>query len=242
MDDGWEASASAWIADMGEAGADFSRRFVLDAPMLARVALVSPTRALDVGCGEGRFCRMLRARGWDVTGLDPTRALLDEARRRDPDSAYVEGVAEALPFADAAFDLVVSYLSLIDIPDFRAAIAEMARVLAPGGRLLVANLNGFASAGDGLGWITDETGRRRCFAMDRYLEERASWIEWRGIRILNHHRPLGVYLQAFLGEGLSLAHFDEPAPAPDAPTERADSYRRAPWHCVMEWRKPAAGR
>ena len=239
-DNGWDASAAAWIADMGEAGADYSRRYVLDAPMLARAALLPPGRALDVGCGEGRFCRMLRARGWDVTGLDPTRALLEEARRRDRDGAYVEGVAEALPFDDGGFDLVVSYLSLIDIPDFRAAIAQMARVLAPGGRLLVANMNGFASAAiEGFGWVSDEAGQRRHFAIDRYLEERASWVEWRGIRILNHHRPLSAYMRAFLGEGLSLAHFDEPGPAPGAPAERAEAYARVPWHCVMEWRKAA---
>ena len=245
-DNGWDASAGAWIADMGEYGADFSRRYVLDAPMLARVALLPPGRALDVGCGEGRFCRTLRALGWEVVGLDPTVALLDEARRRDPGGAYAKGVAEALPFPDGAFALVVSYLSLIDIPDMRVGIREMARVLGPEGRLLVANMNSFATAGDGLavagdalGWRTDAAGRRRFFAMDRYLEERVSWLEWRGIRIQNHHRPLSAYLQAFLAQGLLLTHFEEPSPAPDAPPGRAASYRRAPWHCVMEWRKGA---
>jgi SAM-dependent methyltransferase len=236
MDNGWEASAAAWIADMGEAGGDFSRRHVLDAPMLARVARLPVGRALDVGCGEGRFCRMLRQRGWDVTGIDPTHALLDEARRHDPAGHYEEGAAEALTFADGAFDLVVSYLSLIDIPDMRRAIAEMSRVLAPGGALLVAHLNGFATSG---GWIKDAGGRRLHFAFDHYLEERSRWEAWRGIRILNHHRPLSAYIQTFLGQGLTLTHFDEPAPAPDAPAERADDYRRAPWHCVMEWRKAA---
>ena len=49
-------------------------------------------------------------------------------------------------FADASFDLVVSYITLVDIPDFRAAIREMARVLRPGGALLMANLTGYISA------------------------------------------------------------------------------------------------
>jgi len=236
MDNGWEASAAAWIADMGEAGSDFSRRYVLDAPMLARVEQLSVGRALDVGCGEGRFCRMLLERGWDVTGIDPTRALLDEARKRDPTGRYLEGAAEALPFADGAFDLVVSYLSLIDMADMRAAIGEMVRALAPGGALLAANLNGFASSG---GWVKDADGRRLYFTFDRYLEEHARWEEWRGIRILNHHRPLSAYLQAFLSHGLTLTWFDEPAPAADAPAQRAAEYRRAPWHCLMEWRKAA---
>lgn len=54
MSDGWDESAAAWIADMGDDG-DFGRRFVLDAPMVARVRAGSFEAALDVGCGEGRF-------------------------------------------------------------------------------------------------------------------------------------------------------------------------------------------
>ena len=128
---GWRASAKAWIADQGEYG-DFGRRYVLDPVMLPRALARSPRKALDVGCGEGRFCRMLKQHGVDGTGLDPTRALLAAARSRDPAGAYLEAVAERLPFGDASFDLVVSYLSLIDIPDIHAAIPEMARVLKPG--------------------------------------------------------------------------------------------------------------
>ncbi len=120
MDNWWQASAEAWIADMGEHG-DFGRRYVLDPVMLPRALSRSPKKALDVGCGEGRFCRMLKLHGVGVTGIDPTPALLVAARSRDPQCTYLEGVAERLPFDDNAFDLVVSYLSLIDIPDMHVA-------------------------------------------------------------------------------------------------------------------------
>lgn len=236
MTDGWDASAQAWIDHIGEHG-DFGRRFVLDPVMLARAAERTPARSLDVGCGEGRFCRMLKSRGWETTGIDPTDALIAAARRRDPDGAYVRGVAESLPFADASFELVASYLSLIDTPDIRRAIPEMARVLAPGGMILVANLNGFNTAGLETGWVEDANGDRLHFGMDRYLEERAVWTEWSGIRIINHHRPLGTYLQLFIDQGLTLTHFSEPAPTADAPPERAARFRRAPWFCVMAWVK-----
>jgi SAM-dependent methyltransferase len=239
MDDGWEASAAAWIADMGETG-DFGRRYVLDPVMLARVGAASARKALDVGCGEGRFCRMLRAKGIEAVGLDPTRPLLAHARQLDPGGAYIEGVAETLPFGDGAFDLVVSYLSLIDIPDVRRAIPEMVRVLAPGGQLLIANLNGFNTAGAEHGWVSDDAGGRRYFALDNYTVERATWFAWRGIHIVNHHRPLGLYLQLCIDQGLILTHFSEPLPTPDAPAERAATYTRAPWFCVMEWEKPVA--
>ena len=54
----WQASADAWIAVMGEFG-DFGRRYVLDPVMLPRALSWSLKKSLDVGCGEGRFCRML---------------------------------------------------------------------------------------------------------------------------------------------------------------------------------------
>ena len=229
IDNGWDASAAAWIADMAEGG-DYSRRHVLDAPMLARVRLSGAANALDVGCGEGRFCRMLRAEGIEAIGIDPTAALLAEARARDPGGRYEQARAEALPFADAGFDLVVSYLTLIDIADIDSAVAEMTRVLRPGGRLLVANLNPFTTAG---GWVEDAQGNRHMQVHD-YLSTRADRVGWRGIEIVNWHRPMHRYMQAFLAQGLRLVHFDEPAPHGGDP-DRARRYRDCPYFHLMEW-------
>ncbi len=68
----------------------------------------------------------------------------------DPTGAYRVGMAEQLDFEDQSFDLVVSYLSLIDIPHLGVALAEMARVLRPGGSLLIANLTGLHDCRHGL--------------------------------------------------------------------------------------------
>ena len=238
LQDGWSESAAAWIASMGERG-DASREFVLDPAMLARVDAGSHGSALDVGCGEGRFCRMLRARGIAATGIDPTAALLAEARRRDPDGDYRSGRAEALDLPDGAFDLVVSYLSLIDIADARAGIGEMARVLRPGGTLLIANLASFVTAGPPQGWVRDAGGAPTFFPIDRYLETRSTWVSWAGIRIRNWHRPLSAYMGWLLEQGLVLRHFDEPAPLGGDP-DWAARQRRVPWFAVMEWEKPAS--
>lgn len=238
MDDGgWKSSAKAWIADMGETG-DFGRRHVLDAVMVERLGGLAKGSALDVGCGEGRFCRILRAEGFEPVGLDPTEELLEAARKRDPAGRYVAGRAEALDFAHASFDLVVSCLSLIDIEDAQTAIAEMARVLKPGGTLLVANLTSFTTARAQGGWRRDLLGRPTHFAVDRYLEARSSWERWRGISIRNWHRPLKDYMGWFLGQGLVLTHFDEPRATGGEPA-KADRYNRVPWYVIMEWRKPA---
>ncbi len=236
-DNGWTQSADAWIADMGEHG-DFGRRYVLDPVMLPRALATSAARALDVGCGEGRFCRRLAAGGIRCTGLDPTPALIATARTRDGGGRYLRGIAEALPFPDRTFELVVSYLTLIDIPEFDRAIGEMARVLAPGGTLLIANLTNFNTPCADRGWVTNERGERLHYPVDRYLDDRGMWVEWRGIRIVNYHRPMRRYMKALLDAGLTLTWFDEPDPIDSAPAAAAADYRRAPWFLVMEWQKP----
>ncbi len=240
MDNGWENSAQAWIDSMGERGdrGDWGRQHVLDPVMMARVANGKFGNALDVGCGEGRFCRMLRATGVKATGIDPMRQFIDVARQRDPDGDYRLGNAEALEFADASFDLVVSYITLVDIPDFRAAIGEMARVLRPGGVLLMANLTGYISACCDRGWVKDDSGEYLHFPVDNYLEEFPLWLEWSGIRVVNWHRPLDAYMTAFLEAGLSLKFFAEPAPV-SGDADHQERARRVPWFVVMEWQRPS---
>ena len=210
MSDGWNKSAAAWIADMGAQG-DYARQYILDAPMQARIAGRGFGSALDVGCGEGRFCRLMKESGVAAVGIDPTAALLEQARKLDPGGDYRIGRAEALPFGTGEFDLVVSYLTLVDIADAGGAIAEMIRVLRPGGTLLIANLTSYITAGETDGWVTGPDGKAR-FCIDHYMEERASWVSWRGIRVRNWHRPLSRYFALLLGQGLSLRHYAEPCP------------------------------
>lgn len=233
---GWDGSAAAWIKEQGEEG-DYGRRHVLDAPMLERVRGQRFASALDVGCGEGRFCRMMRAEGIRPVGIDPTEALIRHARQLDPDGDYRLGRAETLDVPAGSFDLVVSYLSLVDIPDLPHALERMAKALRPGGTLLIANLTSFNTAAMPGGWSQDETGRLR-FSLDHYLEERAVWVGWRGIRIRNWHRPLSTYMTLLLQNGLELRHFAEPAPSGGDPHKGA-RYRRVPYFHIMEWRKPA---
>lgn len=235
MQNGWDESAAAWIADMGDRG-DFNREFVLDVPMMERVRAKSYANALDVGCGEGRFCRMLQACGIRTVGIDPTDALLARAHELDSGGDYRPGHAEAIDFPDHTFELVVSYLSLIDIRDVDVAIREMVRVLRPGGTLLIANLTSFNTAAVGGGWTLEANGEAR-FCFDHYLTERVEWVEWRGIRIQNWHRPLSRYMSILISEGLNLRYFSEPAPM-GGESAKVDRYRRVPWSLVMEWEKP----
>ena len=177
----------------------------------------------------------MTALGIRTIGIDPTEALIGHAKLLDPNGDYRLGEAESLDFPDQSFDLVVSYLSLIDIADFKNALREMVRVLTPQGALLIANLNGFITAGDPEGWVRDAEGTLR-FYIDNYLDERAQWVGWRGIKIENWHRPLSSYMSLLIEQGLELRHFSEPAPVGGDP-DKAARYRRAPYFVMMEWQK-----
>lgn len=89
-------------------------------------------RILDVGCGTGLACAPLVAKGHQVTGLDPSEAMLEVARRAFPQATWVAGTAEQLPFDDASFGAVLSAQTFHRV-DRAAAVAEIARVLKPGG-------------------------------------------------------------------------------------------------------------
>jgi SAM-dependent methyltransferase len=171
--------------------------------------------------------------GIKAVGIDPTRAFIEGAGQLDPAGLYYVEAAESLLFQDGTFDLVVSYISLVDIEDVGRAVAEMARVLALGGALLIANLASHNSAGC---WLKDQNGQAMAYVVDRFLEERPIRQQWAGIDIVNWHRPLSTYMQTLLDNRLRLTFFDEPAPAPDQDVSKG-RYARAPWFVVMEWRK-----
>ncbi|MCH7944848.1 MAG: class I SAM-dependent methyltransferase [Armatimonadetes bacterium] len=234
---GWAGSAAAWVEFVD--ATDPNRAYVLDPAMAEKAGDVRGLRALDVGCGEGRFCRLLSERGAATVGVDPTPALLEVARDRHPEGEYVEARAEQLPFEDASFDLAVSYVTLCDIPDYRRAISEMARVLKGGGRLLAAIHTPFVTTSP-TGWLRDENGAKTIFPVDCYTFESGTKVSWRGIEVVNYHRPQAGYMRAFLAAGLILADYAEPLPDADAIAacpEVAD-YLRVPVFTVMEWAKP----
>jgi SAM-dependent methyltransferase len=99
---------------------------------------ISPgDRALDVACGTGGFTRVFAAAGADTIGVDASRTMLAQAVREGSGPKYVRASASALPFVDASFDAVCCFAALYLIEEPYEAIAEIARVVAPGGRVAV---------------------------------------------------------------------------------------------------------
>jgi ubiquinone/menaquinone biosynthesis C-methylase UbiE len=107
------------------------------------------TRALDVGCGTGFNVMRLRGRGYTVVGLEPAQGMRERAQRLNPGAEIVDGDIEKMPFPDASFDLVISIEVIRYLKDPSKGLAEIARVLRPGGTAIITaapmlSLNGYA--------------------------------------------------------------------------------------------------
>jgi SAM-dependent methyltransferase len=118
---------------------------------------------LEVGCGTGvDLPALATAVGPEgvVVGCDPSRAALAAAARRVPGVELVEAGAEALPFGDASFDACRIDRTLQHVPDPEAALRELARVVRPGGRLVVLEIATALEAGGTDGALTESIAQR----------------------------------------------------------------------------------
>jgi SAM-dependent methyltransferase len=99
------------------------------------IAALRPRRVLEVGGGEGELAeRLVREVGAEVVGIDLSQAMVDEQRAKGIDARV--GDVQALPFDDGAFDLAVAAWMLYHVPDLDRGLAELSRVLVPGGALI----------------------------------------------------------------------------------------------------------
>jgi SAM-dependent methyltransferase len=219
----WEPESEHWIRWARTPGFDaywYFRDAVFDAVLPPPVG-----RALEVGCGEGRVTRDLVERGYEVVALDPAETLVRAALDVDPVRRYALAIGEDLPFADEAFDLVVSYNVLQNVDDLSRALREIQRVLRPGGSLSVCIVHPFTD----LGSFEHEGDDARFVVRDRYYEARRieETEERDGISMTfrGWTYPLDDYMQAFESAGLRIAVMREPRP-----TQHPDRYDR--WHEV----------
>src|SRR4029079_16720324 len=138
---------------------------------LAREVLAGAARVLDIGTGEGQIARLLVEDGAQlVVGVDPTIAQIEVAHERGGGAQYARTDADFLPFADDTFDAVVVCLVFEHIPDHEPAIAEIARVLEPGGRFAFF-LNHPLLQAPNSGWIVDHILDEQYWRIGPYLVE-----------------------------------------------------------------------
>jgi SAM-dependent methyltransferase len=147
-------------------------------------------RALDAACGTGRHARHLVSRGHDVVGVDLTPEMLSRAATSVPEATFLEGDLRDIPTPGDHFDLIVCGLALAHLADLGAGVVELARVLKPGGRLVVSVLHPLQVH---LGW-------------------HARFADARGGRVFvrEHTHTHADYLAAFRSAGLHVRACVEP--------------------------------
>lgn len=97
---------------------------------------VNRLRLLDIGCGSGLFSDLANGKGAEVTGIDASDKLIEQAKKRNPNIPFLTGEMEELPFEDELFDLVCGFNSFQYAADTKNALLEAKRVLKPGGKLI----------------------------------------------------------------------------------------------------------
>ena len=232
----WTESAQEWI------DADQSvRDGMLDRWMLDLLGDVRGRSVIDIGCGEGRFSRLLSKLGARVTGIDLTEAFVERARSVSAGETYLIGNAEDLHGVESdAFDLAVSYIVLVDLLDFRSAINAAYRVLRPGGRFVICNIHPMRSSRPG-GWIK-QGDVKLFYPVDDYTDEGPREFMWLGRQFVNMHRTLSSHIAAFLDAGFVLHALREPTPSPEelAANPTFDDEFRAPNFIIYVLEKPTA--
>jgi SAM-dependent methyltransferase len=206
----WIELAPAWIREARE-GRNPARNGLLDRPMLASCGRVENLDAVDCGCGEGRFCRMLVERGAaHVLGLDLCEPMIAAARELqcDRDEYRVADVQDLGFIEPETFDIAVSYLNQCDLPDVDANNRHVFRVLRKGGRFIVANLHPMRSAVGG--WQTTAEGKKEHVILDNYFEEGERRWKMMGVDFTNFHRSLSTYVRGFLSAGFQIESVVEP--------------------------------
>lgn len=177
--------------------------------MVALAGDVSGRRILDAGCGAGPLSAALRERGADVTGIDASAGMLALARRRLGNDAdlHVVDLSDPLPFADGVFDDVVASLVLHYLQDWGPTLAEMRRVLRPGGRLIASVQHPFVD-------YVIQDPRPDYFATTSYGDEFT--FSGRSVAMRFWRRPLHAMTDAFTAAGFRLCVISEPQPDPAA--------------------------
>lgn len=193
---------------------------------------------VDIGCGEGRLSRDLKALGHTIVAVDSSPTMIENALQVDPSMDAHVADAARLPLSDAAADLAVAFMSLQDMDDMPTAISEAARVLEPGGRLCLAIVHPLNSAGTFAGEEADSPFVISGSYLEpfRYTDE----LERDGLAVTfaSEHRPLEAYFEALTAAGFLVERLREPA----VPDQAIGRPRQRRWQRVPLFLHVRAGR
>lgn len=253
----WNENAPAWT-DLSRQGFDAYRDWLNTPAFMAMLPPVEGLCGLDIGCGEGHNTRLITEHGARMAAIDIAEAFIaratDREGRRQQGIDFLQASGTRLPFAAASFQFAVATMSLMDLPDPAAVLAETYRVLKPGA-FLQFSISHPCFFSNRWQWVLDDEGRRQGLASIGYFDEteEAAIDEWcfsaappevradcRPFRIPRFHRTLSGWLNLLVDRGFVLERFQEPhasdAIAKDCP-HVADT-RLAAYFLHVRCRKP----
>ena len=206
----WQELASSWIDD-SQGINRHCREGLLDAVIFNELGCVKEMRILDLGCGDGRFSRLLAQRGAFPTGVDQCDAFIAHANKykvNSNETYYVGDAHHLTQFGDHAFDCVVSYITFVDFVDISAVVAEVSRVLKKSGKFIVCNMHPVLLCGDSS--LKDNVKGKTLFDLTHYFNEGPITFEIYSTKLTSFHRTLSTHIQTFLKNNFSLVNLIEP--------------------------------
>lgn len=244
----WREIADWFDENQGDAG-DLWHRSIIFPGILKVIGDVGGIEVLDVGCGNGSLARILARRGNRVTGLDGSAPIIEHAKAREASSPLgitykACDAAQLTMIADQAFDLVVSCMALMDMPNAADAIKEMARVVRPAGRCVMLICHPCFDVPGGSSWLVEReplSGTEVSRRVRRYRGVFETWIRWSSdseLQLHTYHRPLSWYFGAIRSAGMAVTLLDEPRPTPEFLEQEPQgaAINEIPMHIVVEAR------
>lgn len=253
----YNTHAAQWAERLRE-GNNPAHRFLEKPAMFAKLPDLTGCRVLCVGCGSGEEVDMLLARGAaHVHGIDISESLIELARQAYPHSAKngfiatfeVAAMEDRQSFEDGTFDYIYSSLTLHYSDDWSAILAEMSRLLRPGGRMLFSTHHPVKWGGQvvrgeeqdtfTMGYVRPKAGMPT--VQGDYMGSRRITDTWFGsMTVEYYHRPLSAIMRDILSSGLELLDFAEPMPADEAKTENPgfwEIHSKIPLFMIFELKK-----
>jgi SAM-dependent methyltransferase len=221
----WDDNAGSWAEEVRQ-GHDVAREWLNNPAFLAFIGDLHGKQVLDAGCGEGYNTRILARQGAHVTGVDISKRMIAlavaEERREPLGIRYTRtSYAELGMFAEASFDVVVSFMALMDGPRLDHALGEAFRVLRPGG-LLAFSITHPCFITKGARWNRNEEGVKVSWVVSEYFNP-SRWIDgWRftdappeapRFSVPRFDRTLSEYVNTILAAGFTLRQMEEPRPS-----------------------------
>lgn len=231
----WDENADSWT-DQVRKGWDYYREYLNNPAFLAFIGDLTGKTVLDAGCGEGHNTRLLARAGARVVGVDISTKMIDLARAeeaREPLGIRYEltSFTDLSGFPDMSFDAVVSFMALMDGPDFESATREIFRVLRPGGELCFSISHPCFST-RGYGWTIDQDDNPGKLTVSDYFSDQPYVDRWKfsknpdsaGLEpfaVPAFPRTLSQYVNTIIRAGFALRAIEEPRPSEETCREHA---------------------